>query len=715
MPSNQTNKTSLMSDASITRTHELCFLALDHIDKGVVVMTHQGVIIHCNNALYSLLGKHQSSLNGTQIESYFVTSDDQEVNAELIRQKTEKEGSSPNNESKLILKTKNNPNPQSEFNLFSTKIRSATSSYGETLSFIYFEASESDTSLKDSFLTGELANYRKVMFDSAFDAIVVFNASGVMKDYNKAFSQIFELDDQKIQAGNLRQFVPSLMDSFDRGKRYYETLLQDEFKEFDGLTLNNKSVNLDVVVRELDNFDHPLFFASLRDNTARKSAESNLVLAVRFDSLTGLANRAYLREELQKRIKIGQRYQRKFGLLFVDLDRFKSINDTLGNQAGDQLLKEVARRIQDAVRDTDLVARLSGDEFCVILDDLAKPGSAKIVANKILTHLNKPFKLQGMELKVGVSIGISIYPQDGEDEDTLTKHADAAMHEAKSQGLSSFCFFNHAMNQHAVASIAVENELRRSIQQSHLIPYYQPQIDIQSGRIIGIESLIRWRHPNQGMVMPGTFIPIAEETGLIVDLGKISIVQGMKDSLFLKQKGIKSVKTSINLSPKQFRDENLVDTLGNAIYENGLDPKDVVLEITEGHLVKAGGDKNDKVLEKLKSLGVLIAIDDFGTGYSSFSYLKNLPIDIVKIDKSFVDGSESDSNARNLISGIIDIIHGLGMSVVAEGVENRSQAELLKKEGCEVVQGYYFGKPMPLNDLIEWYAKFNIKDDTHFR
>ncbi len=690
---------------ALSRSHELCFLALDHIDKGVMVVDEDYQILRCNDAFCDLTGLDKSDLDGAKVEDYLDCYKDSTLDLALQELFAGKNKFAEKTNWPVAVKVSVSKNIR---NLLSCSIRSVATGAGEILAFIYFEEN-TESSLPHSEFPSQLENYQRAMFDSAFDAIVIFNRSGEIKDINKSFAQLFDCQSLDEATKNLRQYIPELMETIDRGKSFYETLLNDNYREIDGIDELGQKISLDLVIRQLEEVGELLFFASLRDNSARKKAEANLVQAVRFDSLTGLANRAYLREELQKRIKIGQRYQRKFGLLFVDLDRFKNINDALGAQAGDELLKEVARRVKDSVRDTDLVARLGGDEFCVILEDLAKPESAKIVVNKILTSMNKPFKLQDMELKVGVSIGITIYPQDGEDEDTLTKHADAAMQEAKSQGLSSFCFFNHAMNQHAAASIAVENDLRRSIQQSHLIPYYQPQIDLNTGKIIGVESLIRWRHPNQGMVLPGNFIPIAEETGLIVELGKISIIQGMKDSSYLKSHGISSIKTSINLSPKQFRDENLVPTLRTAILENNLNPKDVVLEITEGHLVEASGERCDQVLIKLKELGVLIAIDDFGTGYSSFSYLKNLPIDIVKIDRSFVNGAENDPNARNLVSGIIDIIHGLGMSVVAEGVENKSQAELLKNEGCEVVQGFYFGKPMPLNDLVEWYSKFEFK------
>ncbi len=546
--------------------------------------------------------------------------------------------------------------------------------------------------------------YQKALFDSARDGMVTFTEDGRVHETNSSFLKLFNFHSDA-PPSSLGSLIPELIEVFRSGRSCYAQLFDENFIEMVGITSEGKVINLDVSIAELIAGEELLFFASLRDNTERKIAQKQLLEMARYDQLTNLANRSYFQDELRVQIKKCHRQGLQFALMFLDLDRFKAINDTLGHNVGDELLKVVAARLKGAVRETDLVSRLGGDEFTLIIENIDTPNTAKIVAQKILDALKDTATVGNNRINIGSSIGIAVFPQDGKDVQTLIRHADMATCEAKSMGKGTFCFFNHAMNEKVVKQATIETELRAAIKNEHLIPFYQPQIDLKTGHIIGVESLIRWFDPEKGLRMPGEFIQVAEECDLISKLGKISFLSGLRDATTLAEYGMADIKISINLSPRQFIDTNLIPFLKHHIKESGIDPALICLEITEGHLIDTrGGGDPVLLLKELKRVGVLIAIDDFGMGYSSFSYLKDLPTDIVKIDRSFVDGSEKNKNAKNLLSGIIDIVHGLGMSVVAEGVENEEQAELLRLEGCEVGQGYHFAKPMSLEDLKNWKA-----------
>lgn len=428
------------------------------------------------------------------------------------------------------------------------------------------------------------------------------------------------------------------------------------------------------------------------------------------DGLTTLPNRSLFSKLLGHSILQAHRYDRHLAVLFLDLDRFKYINDTLGHDAGDQLLQEVAKRLKACLRDSDTVARLGGDEFVVILPELNEENYAHNVAQKILTSLSRPYTLAGQEFRITASIGISIYPKDGLDEQTLTKHADIAMYQAKQEGKNNFQFYSEEINANSLERLTLESSLRQALEQNEFQLHYQPKGDINSGLITGMEALLRWQHPTLGIVAPMQFIPVAEETGLILQIGRWVLRTACEQNVVWQNKGMDRLTISVNLSARQFLDENLLRDLEIILKETKMDPHLLELEIAESLLVR-DIQKTSKILLGLKEIGVLIAIDDFGVGYSSLTSLRQFPLDTIKIDRSFITDSSSDPEDKALTEAIIAMGRALSLTVVAQGVETKEQADFLKQKACNELQGFYFNKPVPaeqISDLL-FLQSLNIR------
>jgi diguanylate cyclase (GGDEF)-like protein len=433
-------------------------------------------------------------------------------------------------------------------------------------------------------------------------------------------------------------------------------------------------------------------------------AQQNLDHLAHFDSLTDLPNRTLLRDRMQQAITHAQRTGGSIGLLFLDLDNFKVINDTLGHSQGDMLLKSVARQISGSVRMSDTVARLGGDEFIVMLPDIFDPQDAANVAEKILSSLSGPLALDKQEIFVSSSIGISIYPSNSKNIEGLLANADNAMYHAKKQGKNNFQFFSPEMNNSAHAHMKLEKHLRRALEQGEFMLYYQPQVDITTGLIVGMEALIRWASPELGTVAPGDFIALAEEIGLIVPIGAWVLKTACNQAQLWQQNGIPT-RVAVNLSSRQFLQSPkhihsrhpLLETVLTALEDTGLPPELLELEITEGILMHRLDTTMD-ILNTLKSKGVRLSIDDFGTGYSSLSYLKRFPIHTLKIDKSFVNDISTDPSDKAIVAAITAMAQKLKLEVVAEGVETLAQLEFLRELGCSCVQGHYFSKPLPADE-----------------
>ncbi|MHB8743309.1 MAG: PAS domain S-box protein [Sulfuricaulis sp.] len=432
--------------------------------------------------------------------------------------------------------------------------------------------------------------------------------------------------------------------------------------------------------------------------------QESLATMAYYDSLTGLPNRALLVDRLRQAMIDADRHERLVALLLLDLDRFKNINDTLGHKTGDLLLQQVAQRLQNGVRPGDTVSRPGGDEFIVVLADVADMDDVSRVAQKFMDIFSAPFEIDGHELFVSVSIGITLYPFDDHDLETLYRNADAAMYHAKEQGRNNFQFYLAEMNAQSLKHLTLENALRRALERDEFRLYYQPQIDLKTGRIIGAEALIRWQHPELGLVPPNEFIPLAEDTGLIVPIGAWVLRQACVQARAWQDAGIAPLRMAVNLSARQFREPHLFDVIAGVLQHAGLSPEWLEVEVTES-LIMLNIEQTIEVLRGLERIGVSVAIDDFGTGYSSLSYLRRLPIDVIKIDRAFIEHINDNADDAAIANAIIALGHSLQRQIIAEGVETLEQLNVLRRYGCDVVQGYYYSRPLPAAEFIEYLQR----------
>lgn len=416
------------------------------------------------------------------------------------------------------------------------------------------------------------------------------------------------------------------------------------------------------------------------------------------DSLTSLPNRTMFSRLLNQNIEHSRKHGKRFAVLFIDLDRFKNINDSLGHEAGDELLREAGVRIKRCLRSNDIVARLGGDEFVVILpeydEEMDGRKRAELVAHKLITIFTEPFKLLGQDFRITSSIGISTYPEDGEDEASLTKTADIAMYQAKDSGRNAYQFYSKALYMQSFERLAMESSLRRALEKNELQLYYQAKIDMETGAVTGMEALIRWMHPELGMVSPTKFIPIAEETGLIIPIGRWVLKTACTQNVTWQRDGLAHLPIAVNLSARQFSDDHLLEDITTILHETGLSPNYLEIEITES-MIMQDVEKAVRLLSVLKKMGLHVSIDDFGTGYSSLSTLEKFPIDTIKIDRSFIRDVPGNTSNAHITEAIITMGRNLGMRIVAEGVETEAQLRFLRDHACDQLQGFYFNKPMP--------------------
>jgi diguanylate cyclase (GGDEF)-like protein len=438
----------------------------------------------------------------------------------------------------------------------------------------------------------------------------------------------------------------------------------------------------------------------LREGEVKLELAQRIEYLAYHDGLTGLPNRSMFSKLLSQCISESRRYDRQLAVAFLDLDRFKQINDTLGHDAGDQLLREVATRIKACVRASDTVARLGGDEFVVLLPALGDGKYAATVAQKILAVIARPFTLIGHEFRITTSIGISTFPQDGLDEQTLTKNADIAMYQAKEEGKNNFQFYSEKLNAHSLERLTLESSLRHALERKEFTLHYQAKRDIVSGRITGMEALLRWQHPDLGTVAPMQFIPVAEETGLIVPIGKWVLKTACSQNVAWQNQGLPRLSIAVNLTARQFTEEHLLEDVSAILKTTGMDPHLLELEITESMLIRDVADTR-RILTGLKALGVRIAIDDFGTGYTSLATLQRFPLDTIKIDRSLIRDIAGTAEDTGLADAIIAMGRSLSLTVVAQGVETRDQAEFLRTHACDELQGFYFKRPLPADQFTK--------------
>jgi diguanylate cyclase (GGDEF)-like protein/PAS domain S-box-containing protein len=430
-----------------------------------------------------------------------------------------------------------------------------------------------------------------------------------------------------------------------------------------------------------------------RDITERKLSEERVQYLATHDSLTGLPNRAMFSEVLNTAIESSRRYKRRLAVLFIDLDRFKNINDTLGHEAGDLLLKETATRLSSVLRSSDLISRLGGDEFAILIQDVDRTEGVDTVAQKILSAAIQPMKILGQECRVTTSIGISIFPDDAADEQTLMKNADIAMYRAKEEGKNNYQFYSPDIKARSLERLILENNLRLALERNEFLLHYQAKRDLKTGAISGVEALVRWQHPDLGIVPPAQFIPLAEETGLIILIGRWVLKTACAQNVVWQKQGLPPLCMSVNLSVRQFFDERLPEDIAKTLQETGMDPALLEMEITEG-MVMQDADRAIRILKKIKDLGVRLAIDDFGVGYSSLAQIKRFPIDTLKVDRSFIRDIPDNPEDRAITEAIIAMGKTLSLTVVAEGVETVEQETFLRDHACDQSQGYYFSPPI---------------------
>ncbi len=436
----------------------------------------------------------------------------------------------------------------------------------------------------------------------------------------------------------------------------------------------------------------------MQDVTANRAAEAHIQYLAHYDTLTGLPNRMQWISRAEQALAFARRHQMRLGVLFLDLDNFKTINDTLGHPTGDRLLSAVAARLSETLRDEDVLARIGGDEFVVLLPELARPDDAATVARKLIASLTAPFQIDGQDLTISTSVGIALYPGNGADVDTLLKHADTAMYGAKNEGRNDYRFFTPDMNSRAYTRLKLENALRRALERGELVLEYQPQWAMPEQRLIGVEALLRWNHPERGRVPPVEFIPLAEETGLIHSIGDWVLREACRQQAAWLADGLPPLTVAVNISALQFRKPGFLARVREIITRSGTAPGHLELELTESALMQPTREIEEQ-LASLRNMGVGLALDDFGTGYSSLSYLKRLPLTHLKIDRSFVCDLPGDAEDAAIAAATLSIARDLGLAVVAEGVETEAQRDFLLERQCRVMQGFLFARPLPADEI----------------
>ncbi len=532
---------------------------------------------------------------------------------------------------------------------------------------------------------------QRAVLETAAEGIIIVDPRGRIESFNKAAELIFSHSADEV----IQKPFTSLLTPEDAGK--FLSLSGEPLigvgTELCGLRKCGELFHLTLSVSEANAVGSRCFTILLQDNSERHAFEAKLTHLATHDALTGLPNRVLFNDRLAQELAHASRDDHTVAILFLDLDRFKHINDTLGHNIGDQLLQAVADRLKNCLRGEDTLARLGGDEFLLILPHLNNTEGAAIVAQNILQLLKQPFSTAGQELFISASIGIAFYPHDGSETSELVKNADTAMYVAKSMGGSNFQFSSQQMNAMTTARFEMESMLRHALERDELLLHYQPQVDTRTKRIVGVEALLRWQHPQLGLVPPADFIPLAEETGLIIPISEWVLRNACTQCKAWQDEGY-DITVAVNLCARQFTHSDLLVLIREILEQTALEPQHLELELTES-MVMQHGEETIAILHQLKELGLRLSLDDFGTGYSSLSYLRRFPIDTLKIDRSFVQDITDEADGGILASAIIAMAHGLKMNVIGEGVETAEQLAYLQAHRCDTIQGYYFSKPLP--------------------
>ena len=567
--------------------------------------------------------------------------------------------------------------------------------YGAKGEFICYEGTVQDISERKQ--AEEHLRLLAMVFSNSNEAIIVTDADNRIVATNAAFTQLTGYRPDEVMGRN-----PRLLSAGNTPPEVFRDMWQALHRDgaWQGELWDRRKngeaypkwLSISLVRDEHGNIRNHI--GSFIDISELKATQERIHHLAHHDTLTNLPNRFSLQEKLEQAVAFCKRNHLQLALMLIDLDRFKTINDTLGHHAGDELLVQVARRLVGAVRESDIVARLGGDEFIVALPGIGSPDDAAHLAAKIADEISLPYLIAGQEQRTTPSIGICLYPDDGRDIGDLLKNADVAMYHAKASGRGNFQFFTEDMNIATTRRLTIESDLRLAIARGEFVLHYQPQLDLRSGTIVGVEALIRWQHPSRGLIAPSEFIPVAEESGMITAIGDWVLREACRQLKLWQQRGIGHIRMSINLSSGQFLDQTLPARIQELLAENGLSAGLLDLEVTES-MSMASPDESISVMNTLRRSGLTLSIDDFGTGYSSLAYLKLLPINTLKIDRSFVKDIEADPNDADICDVTVLLAHKLGLEVVAEGVETEAQLKFLRSIGCEKIQGYLISQPLP--------------------
>lgn len=562
----------------------------------------------------------------------------------------------------------------------------------------------------EKLLTDSESRYR-TLFDSANDAILLLDNEKCI-DCNPMSSIMFGVSSDRIIGQSISYFSPPNQadgkSSIDYFNEKYNTALKGQLVAFEWQCYNDKEEAFYTEIH-LSNFElsgKNYVLAIIRDISERKEAEKKLLHQATFDSLTNLPNRFLAFDRLEQAIKQTSRNNKKVVIMFIDVDQFKKINDTLGHASGDKLLIEVGERLLTCVRGHDTVARLGGDEFLIITDNIKHISEIDVIAQRILYKLSRPYMMGSHELYFTASIGISSCPDDSSDPQTLLRNADTAMYLAKETGRNTFKFYTPELNQQAKDRLNMESKLRHAIENNELTVNYQPQIDIREGRLIGAEALLRWTNPELGTVPPDKFIPFVEDLGLMHDIGEWILKQACRDVVAWQSLSPTPIRVAVNISPVQFRGSRLLDTIIEMIKQNKITPELLELEITESLLVEDAPETTG-ILFAIKQMGIYLTLDDFGTGYSSLSYLKRFHFDVLKIDQAFMRDVMTQKDDANLCKAIIAMASSLNLKIVGEGIEDKDQLNFLLNNGADIAQGYYYSKALPLEDFRKFVKDWN--------
>lgn len=547
------------------------------------------------------------------------------------------------------------------------------------------------------------------MFDSALEGIFCTTPEGRYIVANPALARIYGYE-------NAQQLIAEISDI--SSQTYVDPARRSEFRlllenegsvtgfEYEAYKKNGETIwiSLNAHVRRDSQGRISHYEGTVEDVTERRRYQARIEHQANYDSLTGLANRSLLNDRLSQAILDAERGQGSVAVVFIDLDQFKFINDSYGHQLGDELLKTMAERVKGCLRDSDTVARQGGDEFVLLLRNDSSNSELTRIVQRVQAAVSEQWNVGKREFHVTCSIGVAIYPQDGRSADLLLRNADSAMYKAKQSGRNQFQFFTAELNRQMVERLSVESRLRVALPRNQLLLHYQPRVNLRNGRIVGAEALLRWRAPKGGLYPPSRFIPVAEDTGMIVPIGRWVLRTACEQARSWQIQGLPPMVVSVNVSPRQFRDTDMVETVAEALEKSGLPARFLQLELTES-MVMDDAERFVTMLGNLKDLGVQLAVDDFGTGYSSLSYLKRFPVDHLKIDRSFVKDLGPDSDDGAIVQAIIALGHKLGLRVVAEGVETPEQQEYLRRSRCDEMQGFLFCKPVGATDFAAMLSR----------